>query len=239
MAIFGAGPVTGLSLARRFGREGFRIALVSRTKRTQDEVAAALAADGIEATGFTADVYDRTDIAAAVDAITAAYGRIDVVEFSPGGGTMGEDIVPISGVTPENARSAFDRFTLSAVALVDAVLPAMVERGHGTILFTAGQSGLHPVRFLGNAGMAQAALRNYYLNLNALLAPDGVHVGAVNVGMLIEGSVPHQVLAADPSFAVETVHPDVLAEHFWQLHHRRGQAEVLVGDLGRVAAEFG
>ncbi|WP_414939362.1 SDR family NAD(P)-dependent oxidoreductase [Amycolatopsis sp. cmx-11-51] len=229
-AIFGAGPVLGLSLARRFGREGFRVALVARTTENLDALVAELHGDGIEASGFAADVYEPARIAAAVTAI----GRIDAVAFNPGGGNRGEGIAPVLDVDPENLRLILDRFLVSAVALVRAVLPDMTERGDGAILFTAGQSGLHPVPFLGNVGMAQAALRNYFHNLNSVLAEKGVYAGAVNIGALIEGSVPHQVLTSGPlDFEPEVIHPDVFADAFWKLYATREAAEVLVGSLGK------
>ncbi|OKJ92273.1 SDR family NAD(P)-dependent oxidoreductase [Amycolatopsis sp. CB00013] len=230
LAIFGAGPVLGLSLARRFGREGFRIALVARTTENLDALVAELARDGIEASGFVADVYEPARIAAAVTAI----GRIDAVAFNPGGGTMGEGIVPVLDVDPENLRLILDRFLVSAVALVRAVLPAMTERGDGAILFTAGQSGRYPAPFLGNVGMAQAGLRNYFLNLNAVLAEMGVYAGAVNVGALIEGSVPHRAITSSPlDFEPEVIHPDVFADAFWKLYETREAPEALVGSFGR------
>jgi NAD(P)-dependent dehydrogenase (short-subunit alcohol dehydrogenase family) len=43
IAIVGAGPGLGLSIARRFGREGFAVALISRTQSRLDEMAAGLA----------------------------------------------------------------------------------------------------------------------------------------------------------------------------------------------------
>lgn len=236
LAIFGAGPVLGLSLARRFGREGFRVALVARTTENLAELVAELAGDGIEAHGFVADVYEPAQIATAVAEITAKYGRIDAAAFNPGGGNMGEGIESVLDVTPENLRLILDRFLVSAVSLVRAVLPDMVERGDGAILFTAGQSGVHPAPFLGNAGMAQAALRNYFLNLNAVLAEKGVYVGAVNIGALIEGSVPHRALTAGPEkleFEPEAIHPDVFADAFWTLYARREAPEVLVGKFGK------
>ncbi|TMR90972.1 SDR family NAD(P)-dependent oxidoreductase [Nonomuraea basaltis] len=236
LAIFGAGPVLGLSLARRFGREGFRVALVARTRKNLDHLVAELSRDGIEAAGFTADVYERDQIADAVAAIKETYGRIDVAEFSPGGGNMGEGIVSTLDVDVENTQLILDRFLLSAVSLVGQVLPDMVERGDGAILFTAGQSGIHPTPFLGNAGMAQAALRNYFHTLNAVLADKGVYVGAVNVGALIEGSVPHQAIASSEQpleFDPEVIHPDVFAEGFWGLYSKRDRVEALVGSFGR------
>ncbi|MFC4588654.1 SDR family NAD(P)-dependent oxidoreductase [Sphaerisporangium corydalis] len=236
LAIFGAGPVLGLSLARRFGSESFRVALVARTTENLGHLVARLAEDGIEAAGFVADVYDREQLAGAVAAITAEYGQIDVAEFSPGGGDMGEGIRPVLDVDPENLQFILDRFLLSGVALVRAVLPGMVERGDGAILFTAGQSGVHPAPFLGNIGMAQAALRNYYSNLNRVAAGQGVYVGAVNVGALIEGSVPHRAIMASTEplgFEPEVIHPDVFAESFWDLYAKRDRVEALVGSFGQ------
>ncbi|MEJ3747654.1 SDR family NAD(P)-dependent oxidoreductase [Actinomycetes bacterium KLBMP 9797] len=232
LAIFGAGPVLGLSVARRFGQEGFRVALVARTRKNLDRLVAELAGAGVEAAGFTADVYDRGQLAAAVAAINEAYGQIDVAAFSPGGGTMGDGIAPVLDVEPDNLQLILDQFLLSGVALVRAVLPDMVARGGGAILFTAGRSGVRPVPFLGNAGMAQAALRNYYLNLHRVLADQGVYVGAVNIGALIEGSVPHRAIVAAPGplpFEPEVIHPDVFAEAFWTLYRNRAEPEALVG----------
>lgn len=234
LAIFGAGPVLGLSLARRFGAEGFRVALVARTRQNLDALSETLAAEGIEAAGFTADVYDRDDIASAVTAITTELGPIDVVTFNPGGGNAGEGIVSTLDIDPANLQAILDRFVLSGVALVRAVLPGMVERASGAILFTAGQSGVYPTPRLGNMGMAQAALRNYLHTLNTELAGTGVYVGAVNIGALIEGSVPHQLVRSRrPGVEPEVIHPDVYAEHFWALYRDRDRPEVLVGSFGR------
>lgn len=235
LAIFGAGPVLGLAVARRFGREGFRVALVSRTKENQDKLVAELANDGIEAAGFSADVSDRTQIAGAVEAITKEYGQIDAVIFSPGGGSMGEGIVPALDITPEALQAIFDEFVLTGVALVNAALPAMVERGDGAIIFTAGQSGVYPTPMLGNAGMGQAALRNYFYNLNGLLADKGVYVGAVNIGALIEGSVPFKMITSRPNigFEIEAYAPAEFAENYWELYSKREKPEALVGSMGQ------
>jgi len=49
IALFGAGTGLGVSVARRFGREGFRVALVARRKERLDALVADLADGGIEA----------------------------------------------------------------------------------------------------------------------------------------------------------------------------------------------
>jgi NAD(P)-dependent dehydrogenase (short-subunit alcohol dehydrogenase family) len=229
LAIFGAGPVLGRSLARRFGREGFRVALIARTRPRLDALVAELASDGIEAVAVTADLTDQASLTAAI----AEIGQIDVAEFSPGGGNTGEGIVSVLDVDPSNLQLILDRFLIPAVTLVRAVLPGMIERRDGAILFTAGQSGVYPKARMGNMGMAQAALRNYFLNLNSELADTGVYVGAVNIGALIEGSVPHQLVTSmvGPEFRGEVIHPDIYAEHFWDRYAKRDKPEVLVGNF--------
>ena len=60
LALVGAGPQIGRSIARRFGRGGFRVGLVARGLENLDSCVAALAADGIESAGFVADVMEQT-----------------------------------------------------------------------------------------------------------------------------------------------------------------------------------
>jgi short chain dehydrogenase len=83
IAIVGAGPGLGLSVARRSGREGFTVALISRSAANLERLAAELAASGIEAAGFAADVRDRRSLTAALSATAERSGPVDVLEYSP------------------------------------------------------------------------------------------------------------------------------------------------------------
>ena len=58
IAIVGAGRGVGAAVARRFGAEGFAVALLSRNQGRLDALATDLAADGVQAQGFAADVRD-------------------------------------------------------------------------------------------------------------------------------------------------------------------------------------
>jgi short-subunit dehydrogenase len=79
IAVLGAGTGLGVSMARRFGREGFRVALVARRRDRLDALAAQLADEGIESAAFTADLADPVQIPALVGEIRESLGRIDVV----------------------------------------------------------------------------------------------------------------------------------------------------------------
>ncbi|MFW8745672.1 SDR family NAD(P)-dependent oxidoreductase, partial [Mesorhizobium japonicum] len=83
IAIVGAGRGLGLAIARTFGAEGFDVALISRNGDKLDGLVADLAADGITAAGFPADVLDRVGLRAALAAAKEHFGGIDVLEYSP------------------------------------------------------------------------------------------------------------------------------------------------------------
>ncbi len=80
IAIVGAGSGLGLSIAKKFGEHGFRIALISRNQEKLDSLVAELNKSGIEAAAFTADITDKAQINSAFDAIREKYGFIDVLE---------------------------------------------------------------------------------------------------------------------------------------------------------------
>jgi NAD(P)-dependent dehydrogenase (short-subunit alcohol dehydrogenase family) len=82
IAIVGAGPGLGRSSAKIFGGHGFTIALISRSKDKLDTLVAELAASGITALGFPADVADHAALAAALRQAAAEFGGIDVLEYS-------------------------------------------------------------------------------------------------------------------------------------------------------------
>ena len=97
-----------------------------------------------------------------------------------------------------------------ALAAANAVLPGMVERGRGAVLFTGGGLALDPTGWLQAASLAvgKAGLRSLALSLNKELAPKGVHVGTVTVAGAIQPGTP---------FA-----PERVAEAFWRVREDQG-----------------
>src|SRR5260370_3279820 len=70
IAVFGAGPGMGRSVARRFGREGFQVALVARNQARLDAYTGELAADGITAAGFAGDLADPDALPGIIQPLT-------------------------------------------------------------------------------------------------------------------------------------------------------------------------
>lgn len=225
IAVVGAGPGLGLSIARRFGREGYRAALIARKRASLDQMIATLRQEGVEAEGFVGDIADEASLSGALAAARDRFGPIDVLEFSPTAAPEGDahKYAPI-----ELDRATADRIhrlqVLGAVTSVQAVLPDMLARGDGGVLITTSGSAFHVMPVYTPVGMAMASSRNYALCLNAVLKEKGIYAGTVCIGVLIRKDDP----LGDP---------DRLADTYFDMYSKRDRAEIFIeagGDLNQL-----
>jgi short-subunit dehydrogenase len=231
IAIYGAGPALGMAVARRFGREGFQVALVARSRERLDGMARDLAADGIEAAGFAADIADRSAALRAADQIEARFGAIDVLEHSPTPGrTPGRLFTSPFEVDVATVTPLLDLYLLTPIALVGRVLPGMRERGHGGLLFAMGAAAKYPIPRLAAGGIALSGLRSYVRTLNSALSETGVYAGALLIGATIENSRTHRSGTA-PAIGERpqaVVPAGDLAGHLWDMYTKRDRPEDVV-----------
>lgn len=178
--IVGAGPGLAASLARRFGREGLKIALVSRSPRT--DLMRSLQAEGIEAQDFRADASLVDDIARAFREIEDWEGRTDTLIYNAA--VMEPDTA--STLTAQRALRDMATNLGGAIACVQAVLPAMKASGAGTILLTGGGLALEPYPAWTSLSAGKAALRAYGIALHKEVGRDGIRVCVIAVCGIVE-----------------------------------------------------
>src|ERR1700722_19907661 len=223
IALVAAGARLGLSLGKIFGDHGFDVALIARSKERLGELTETLAAGGVTAAGFPADVTDRSALTAALDSAAGRFGPIDVLHYSsPGTGTT--ETLRSTGaldVTVDNLWPQGESVGYGAIPATHAVLPAMLAAGSGTLLYTTGGSSVTPAPVFVSAGMAGAALRKWALTLNGALASRGVYAGHVAIGTWIAGTP-----GAPEGAPVKE--PDDIARLYWDLHTGREPAEHLI-----------
>lgn len=204
--IIGAGPGLGAAAARRFGTEGFAVALVSRTQANVDALAEQLGAQGVDARGYAASVRDLDSLRDALRRAASDLGPAEVVQYSPI--PQPEFLRPVLETDVDDLRAAVEFSIFGPQAVVAEVLPSMRERGRGTLLFVNGGSGARPNPAVAGTSVAFAGESAYARMLHTALADEGVHVGQLIIPGGIEVGHP-------------THDPDVLAGHLWRMHTER------------------
>jgi NADP-dependent 3-hydroxy acid dehydrogenase YdfG len=221
IAVLGVGPGLGMSMAHRFGREGFAVALVSRSDARHALYRAELAAEGVEVRTYVADVTDDQHVRRVLEQIRTDLGAIDTVYFGPASMDSARP-VPLAEADAAAVRGPVGSVLLPAVGVVAAVLPAMRSRGGGALFFGGGLSGKYPMPMLGSLAPASAALRMYVLTLNAAVAEEGVYVAVLTIGGLIERGDIHRAFR---EYAHSTLDPDEIADTAWDMYVTRDRAE--------------
>ncbi|MGW5308365.1 SDR family NAD(P)-dependent oxidoreductase [Nocardia thailandica] len=236
LAVFGYGPGLGAGTARRFGRAGFRVAVVGRDATAADGHVAALAAEGIDAKAFRADVTDAAQLRSAIDRIEAELGVIDVALHSAAAEMSIRS--PSTLDTEVDALAApFALKVHSPIALVRALAPAMIARGDGALLFSSGASEHLVQPYLANVGVALGAQRAYLRQLAAELDGTGVYIGLLNIGALIRHSRAQRIIDARPDLIpagleLPRIGNDELGEAYWRLYSERADTELDIGFPG-------
>jgi NAD(P)-dependent dehydrogenase (short-subunit alcohol dehydrogenase family) len=209
IAIVGAGPQLGLAIARTFGSRGFDVALVARDRAKLDVLVGTLAAEGITAAAFPADVLDHDALTQALKDAATRFGGIDVLEYSPAGGAATTVMTMPSQADPSHVQRELEFQLYGAIAATRAVLPAMREAGAGTLLYTTGAGSIDPEPVIANVNAAMAALRNWVVNLHKELAGSGVQAAHVAIDVAIGTSFLPELPVAQP---------EEIAPIYWELH---------------------
>ena len=198
--VVGVGPGVGLAVARRFGREGYRLALMARRAKALDGFVEELATDGCDATGFVADVSIPESVEAAFNAVREQVGEPEVFVYNP------SVLRPSSPSTldPTHLLEDFQVNTIGALVCVQQVIPAMKEAGRGTILFTGGGLALNPVPNYISLSIGKAGMRNLAIGLHRELAEEGIHVATVTISGFVQPGTYFD--------------PNLIAEKYWELH---------------------
>ena len=216
IAIVGAGAGLGAAVARRFGAEGFAVALISRSQERVDELARTLADEGITARGYVANVRDHVALAAALDRAAQELGPVEVLQYSPL--PQKEFLRPVLETTPGDLVGAFEFSIQAPVAAVHQVLQGMRVLGRGTVLFINGGTAVQPLPKYAGTSIAFAGESAYGQMIHDALAGDGIHVGQL--------IIPGAITPGHP-----TKDPQALADTLWSMHEERGDFRRFAADM--------
>lgn len=199
-AIVGMGPGVSLAVARRFGREGFSIAMLARRADALADHVRSLGEEGVTARPYAADAADPASLAAALARAAADTGPIGVLVYN----AAVMQTSPLLQMSAEELVSSFRVNVAGALSAAQAVIPAMRTAGSGTILLTGGGFAMEPIPARAALGIGKAGIRNLAFSLHTECKPAGIHVAVVTIWGVV-GSAPQ-------------FDPDRIAESYWRLH---------------------
>jgi len=231
--IIGAGPGLGSALAHKFAKEGYKVAILARTKRKLEKIQKDAAVGGGEVFSFRADVTKESNLKSAFDKIFRTVGKnIDVLVYNAGDFKM-QSILKIK---PIEFKSSWDINCYGAFLSVQHVLPSMLKRKKGTIIFTGATASIR-----GSAGFSRLAVGKFGLRALAQsiareFGPKGVHTAHV----IIDGRIASSGKSKkQPERALECfLSPRSIAEQYWQIHNQDPTSWTLEIDLRPAVEKF-
>ncbi|MCW2849803.1 MAG: short-chain dehydrogenase/reductase [Marmoricola sp.] len=175
IVVVAAGPGVSGSVARRFGREGYDVALLGVDAQVLQELGEGLQAEGVTTGWSVADVTDVEALTAAITRFGEHSGRIDVLHFNPSAFRQKD---PLHLTVAE----LLEDVALGVGALLTAVQAARPFMGAGgRVTVTGSMAADRPWNEAASLGVQKAGVRNLVHSLDTTLKADGIRAVSVTV----------------------------------------------------------
>lgn len=175
-AVAGASAGLGLAAARALAAEGVRVAICGRDRTRLEEAARDI---GDAAVPVVVDVSTPDGALRFVDDAVAALGRVDILVPNAGGPPAGTFAsTPLEAYLP-----ALELNLLSTVAMCQAAVPAMADRGWGRVVAITSATVRQPAPSLILSNTARAGATGFLKTLALEVADRGVTVNSVQPGL--------------------------------------------------------
>jgi NAD(P)-dependent dehydrogenase (short-subunit alcohol dehydrogenase family) len=171
VAVTGAASGIGRALARRFARDGARLALFDLDGPGLEETARGLEAAGVECLTRAFDVRDAKACTEAFAEVEQRFGRLDVLCANAGLAQRSR----FEETDVSVLRRVMDINFFGAVHCAKAALPALIE-SRGSVVVTSSIAGFAPLAGRSGYCASKHALHGCFETLRVELAPRGVHV---------------------------------------------------------------
>ncbi|WP_133489483.1 SDR family oxidoreductase [Aliiroseovarius marinus] len=166
----------GFGCAQALAREGVSLVMNARTEGPLLEAADAIRAEtGVEVVTVAADITSEDGRAE----VLKAAGEVDILVTNAGG--------PPPGMWSDWSRDdfidAFDANMLTPIALMQALMPGMIDRGWGRVVNITSQSVKAPIAVLGLSNTARTGLTGFVAGTARQVAGQGVIINNLLPGL--------------------------------------------------------
>ncbi len=178
--ITGASSGIGKGVALEVAARGAKVGLLARREELLKELVNEIESRNSKAIAAAADVQDAQAVRAAADRIRRELGPIDVLLANAGISTADGAVQ----LTPEQAASVIGVNLLGAVNSVAAVVPEMVEQGHGRLVAISSLAAYRGLPKSAPYCASKAALSSYFESVRIDLRNTGVGVTIIHPGFI-------------------------------------------------------
>ena len=207
----GAGEGLGRSIAGRFAREGYAVALAARNADRLTRLA-----KEIGASAFPSDLASESDVTALFRGVEAKLGAIEAVAFVAATRVQG----PFAEMSAEDFERVWRQSCFSGFLVGREAARCMLPRQRGSVIFTGASGSTRGRAHFAAFAAAKAGLRFMAQSMARELGPKGIHVATV----LIDGAIDSERMWRDYRERMEqlgadgALPPDAIAETYWQIH---------------------
>lgn len=177
-AITGAASGIGLECARILIEQGARVVLIDRA---EDRLNALCAELGEAAYPLVVDLLDGAQVSAMPPRIEALVGPLDIFHANAGAYVGG----PAAEGNPDEWDRVLNLNVNAAFRSVRAVLPAMIERRCGDVIFTSSVAGVVPVVWEPVYTASKFAVQAFLHSTRRQVSQHGIRMGAVLPGPVV------------------------------------------------------
>ena len=212
--VAGVGPGNGAAFARRFGAEGYAVALLARSSTFSVKVASTLP----EARVYECDVTDATSVARTFDAVRRELGAVEVLVYNAGSGVWGS----VEEASVADFEASWRVNTLGGFLAAKQVIPAMKRAGRGSIVFVGATASRKAGPRSAAFSSAKGAQRSLAESMARALWPAGIHVSLIVVDGVVDLPRTRERMPDKPdSFFIK---PDDVAEIGFRLTQQKPSA---------------
>jgi NAD(P)-dependent dehydrogenase (short-subunit alcohol dehydrogenase family) len=154
--VTGGGRGIGQGIAIALARAGSVAVVVDRDGDNAEATAAAIRADGGNATAMTCDVSDRSAVSQVVSAVVEEFGHLDILVNNA---QALRPMIPLAECVPDDLALTLDTGVWGAFHFMQLCYPHMAEQGAGCIVNLGSSAGTHGQIGLGPYAAAKEAIR--------------------------------------------------------------------------------
>ena len=178
--VAGASRGLGFAVAEALAREGANVSISSSNRSAIDTASGRLANLGGDIHAAAVDVRNASQIEAWVKETLDTFGGVDLLFANAGGPPAG------SALSFDDAawQNAIDLLLFSALRMVRGVVPAMKQRGGGSILITTSSSVKEPIPNLALSNVVRGGVSSLAKTLALELAADKIRVNQIIPGRI-------------------------------------------------------